>query len=520
MKKYMKILPVVAIIAGIGVFGYSMDTVDAKGQSTIPDTVYIEDMDVSGMTEEEANEEIEAYLQRLEGTMFTLSTGEGSIRVSAEDLGLEIENQDVVKEALNIGKSGNLIARYKDKKDLEKEPKRYELTCSVDEERVETLLEVNRDNLSQEAVNCSLKRENGRFTITGGANGIEVDVPQSVDAVVKFVEEEWDKENASIELAVEVTEPEGTKEELSKVKDVLGTFHTDFSSSSSGRAANVRNGCSKIDGTLLFPGEQFSVAEALNPMTAENGYELAGSYENGTTVQTYGGGICQVSTTLYNAVILSELQIDERHNHSMIVNYVKPSMDAAIAGTSKDFKFTNNTDAPIYIEGYTEGGEIYFTVFGEETRPNNRVVTYESETLSETPPGVTLQANGGYPVGYVAQAQSSHTGYTARLWKVVTVNGKEQSRTEFNKSRYNPSNKILVVGVATDNPEAAAQITAAIATGDEGTVRHIAALYGSDPAAADAARQAAEAAAAAAAAEAQAAAETGGEVEAGAVRDE
>ena len=482
MKKILKIFPAFVLAVAAGVFGHTMITAQAGESHTIPETVYIEDMNVSGMTKEEAQEEVDSYVRQLENTVFTLTTGDTSIRVSARDLGIRVENDEVIEEALNIGKTGNLITRYKDKKDLEKEPRVFKLAFGVDEEKAERLLGANKENLGQEAVNCTLTRENGSFQIIDGANGIEVNVSKSVKEIAQFVEKEWEQENATINLAVEVTEPQGTREELSKVKDVLGTFHTDYSSSSAGRAKNVANGCSKIDGTLLYPGEQLSVAEALNPMTAENGYELAGSYENGTTVQTYGGGICQVSTTLYNAVILSELQIDERYNHSMIVNYVEPSMDAAIAGTSKDFKFSNNTDAPIYIEGHTEGGQIYFTVYGEETRPSNRVVSYESETLSETPPGVTLQANGGYPIGYIAQAQGSHTGYTARLWKVVTVNGVEQSRTEFNKSRYNPSNKILVVGVGTDNPEASNQIHAAIATGDEGTVRAVAAgLVASPP---------------------------------------
>ena len=301
---------------------------------------------------------------------------------------------------------------------------------------------------------------------------------------------------STIDLKTEVTKPQGTEEELSKVKDVLGSFHTDYSSSAAGRAKNVQNGAAKINGSVIYPGEQFSVYKAVSPFDAENGYELAGSYENGTTVQTYGGGICQVSTTLYNAVILSELQVDERFNHSMIVTYVKPSMDAAIAGTSKDLKFTNNTDAPIYIEGYTSGGQIYFTIYGEETRPENREISFVSETLSQTDPGVTLQADGSHGIGYFATVSSAHTGYTAKLWKVVTVNGVEESRTEFNSSRYNPSNKILAVGTATDNPEAAAQMAAAIASGDEATVRNVVAALAGDPAAQAALQAAAEQAAA------------------------
>ena len=95
---------------------------------------------------------------------------------------------------------------------------------------------------------------------------------------------------------------------------------------------------------------------AVSPFTAENGYELAPSYESGKVVDSYGGGICQVSTTLYNALLKSELEILERHNHTMIVTYVDPSKDAAIAEGLMDLQFANNTDYPIYIEGYGYGG--------------------------------------------------------------------------------------------------------------------------------------------------------------------
>ena len=502
MKKYIKLLPFLAAAFTAGAVGHSMISVDAVEESVIPDTVYIGDVDVSGMTQEEAARALDSYLREVQNKMFTLTTGDKQIQVSAEDLGIAISDTELlIDEALNIGRTGNLIARYKDKKDLEKEPKRFAITFDANENKIETLLGVNEDNLNQEAVNCGLKRENGAFSIIDGADGIEVDAAESVKVIQDYLQEEWDGENATITLATEVTKPQGTKEELSKVKDVLGSFHTDYSSSAAGRAKNVKNGAELINGSVIYPGEQFSVYEAVSPFDAEHGYELAGSYENGTTVQTYGGGICQVSTTLYNAVILSELQVDERYNHSMIVNYVKPSMDAAIAGTSKDLKFTNDTDAPIYIEGYTSGGQIYFTIYGQETRPANREVIYESETLSKTEPGTTLRADGSHGIGYFATVTSPHTGYTAKLWKVVKVNGVEESRTEFNSSRYNPSNRVVAVGTGTDNPEAAQQMAAAIATGDEGTVRSTVAALQSGAAE----QAAAEAAAAQAAAEQQAA---------------
>lgn len=186
-------------------------------------------------------------------------------------------------------------------------------------------------------------------------------------------------------------------------------------------------------------------------------------------MQSYGGGVCQVSTTLYNAVILAELEVTERSNHSMIVTYVKPSMDAAIAGDYKDLKFVNNQDVPIYIEGYTSGKNVYFNIYGEETRPANRKVTYESEVVSEQDPGTQFVATGD-PVGTMSVSQGKHVGYVAQLWKVVTVDGVEESREVFNKSTYKASPKIVNVGTASEDPNASATIGAALATGDEGTI--------------------------------------------------
>ena len=166
----------------------------------------------------------------------------------------------------------------------------------------------------------------------------------------------------------------------------------------------------------------------------------------------------------------------ERSGHSMIVNYVDPSADAAIAGEYKDFKFKNSTDAPIYIEGYANGSTITFTIYGQETRPSNRKVSFVSETLSTTDAGVKFEASSD-AVGTISRTQGAHQGKSARLWKVVTVDGVEQSRDIFNKTTYKASPAIYSVGVSSSNAEAVSAMKAAIATQDESTIRAAAAQW-------------------------------------------
>lgn len=469
---------------------------------TIPNNVYIGTVSVAGMTQQEAVTAVNNYINGFSDVDITLQSGDKSITVKAKDLGLTWGNTQVAQQAAGIGKSGNLIKRYKENKDLEKEAKVFDITYTLAPDKVKSVLNKNASSLNQEAQNASLTRANGAFNFVEGKNGVKVDVDASVAEIEKFFTKNWAGKAGSVALVKNEVQPQGNQESLSKVKDVLGSFHTNFSTSTKERKANIKVAASKINGTVIYPGDEFSVYKAIGPLEGTNGYELAGAYENGVTVQAYGGGVCQVSTTLYNAALLAEMNITQRSNHSMLVTYVDPSRDAAIAGTYKDLKFQNNTKAPVYIEGYTTGNDLYFTIYGQETRPANRVVTYQSEVTSEDAPIIQVVADGA-PVGTISTTQPAHIGKTARLWKIVTLDGVEQSREIINTSKYKSSPKIITVGTASADPNATATINAAIATQDEATVRSVAGQYSAANAAAVAAAQAqldASAAAAAAAA--------------------
>lgn len=445
---------------------------DTAETGTIPENIFISGQNVSGMTADEANQVVADYLSGYGDVEFTLQAGEKSVTADGEDIGLTAKNADVVTRALNYGKEGNLVSRYKANKDMENGVKKdFAISLTADINTAKTYLDENSDELNIKAVNNGLKRENGSFTYVEGSSGVTVLTDQSAVLIADYISAQWSGENATIDLITEVTEPKGTREELAQVQDVLGSFETDFSSSSSARKKNVRTGAEKLNGIVLYPGDTLSVYEAVSPFDAENGYALAPSYENGTTVDSYGGGICQVSTSLYNAVMRAELEIVTRSAHSMIVTYVEPSMDAAIAGTFKDLQFKNNQETPIYIEGYTNGGTLGFRIYGKETRPDNRKVTFESEVTSQTDPVREFVASQDLPVGTIKKTQSSHTGYTARLWKIVTVDGVEESRKVYNNSTYKASNEIYSVGLANASPEAAAAINNAIATQNEDTIR-------------------------------------------------
>ena len=493
MKKRSVTFPIMAVL----VMAVTMP-VHAKGDK-IESGIYANDMDLSGMTMEEARQTIESYVESYKDAQITMHVAnEGAIVATASELGLKWGNEEILEEAANFGRDGDILRCYKELKDLEFNNKVYNIGFDFDKNKIKSLIEENAEQYNQEAVNASLVKTETGFQVTEGQSGMVVDTAASADAVYDYLAGEWDGTECDVDLVISVDEPAGTAEDLAKVKDVLGTFTTSFSTSGGSRSANVSNGCSLINGTTLYPGEEFSTYEAVAPFSQANGYYMAGSYLNGQVVDSLGGGICQVSTTLYNAVLLSELEVTERYNHSMIFTYVDPSADAAIAESSgKDFKFVNNTEYPVYIEGSTTPDkQITFTIYGVETRDSAREVAYESVILEKTVPDTeVINVDEGQPVGYCS-VQSAHIGYKAQLWKVVRENGVEVSREQINSSSYMKAPRSATVGIATEDEGAYNAIMAAIATNSIDEVKAVAGAY----------QAAADAAAAQAAAEAQAAA--------------
>ena len=442
-------------------------TVCAAGE-TILKGVSIDKLDVSGMTREEALAALESYEKNLGGQTIKLGIGDNVIEAKLSDLGVTFDNEDLVDEAIGVGHAGNIVKRYKDQKDLQHSGKTFPLSWQTNENTVRTYVENNCTKYDKKAQNASLTRENGAFNFVAGTEGLELNVDSAVRTISDYLENSWTSDNTEVlNLETQVTEPEGSAEELANIKDLLGSFTTSFSTSGSNRCKNVSSGASHINGTVLYPGEEFSTYETVSPFTEANGYAMAGSYLNGEVVDSMGGGICQVSTTLYNAVLRAELNVTERSPHSMTVHYVDLSEDAAIAGTYKDFKFVNSTEYPIYIEGYTTSDKkITFNIYGKETRDKNRTISFESQMVSETPATTILQEDAGQGIGYKAVSSKGSSGYVAELYKIVKVNGVETDRIKVNKSTYKGTNRVVTYGTAGD-PTLSENLRAAIAAQDE-----------------------------------------------------
>lgn len=451
-KQWIAALALTSIIT-MGIIGNSTEAVYAKTEDNyIYNGISIDGIDISGDTKEEAQKKIDTYMNGLKETQIEFKTDLDKVSVSMEEVGLTYANKEVVEEAFSYGKEGNIIKRYKEKKDIEENPLQLTLDKTISTKKLKQVITDSEDTLVQKAQNASIKRENGAFQVIPEKEGLIIDYDKTAKKFKSYVSETWDGQEDTFLVETKKDEPEYKSTDLKEVKDVLGTFTTNYSSSTSDRAQNVATGAEHINGTVLYPGEEFSTYEKVAPYTYENGYRTGKAYSNGEVIDSIGGGICQVSTTLYNAVIRSELEITERYPHSMIVGYVPLAADAAMAGTYKNLKFKNNTDSPIYIEGTTYNRNVTFTIYGKETRASNRKIEFRSETLETYQPGADIEKEDPtMPVGQSVVTQSAHIGYRAQLWKDVYVDGKKTDSILVNTSTYQASPRRVTVG--TKQPE-------------------------------------------------------------------
>lgn len=420
----------------------------ASEDDTITKGVYIDSIHLGGMTEDEAKQAVKDYVDDLKSKKITVKIDENTEAITLEKLGYDYKENDFIDSALQIGKKGNLIKRYKELKDTEESNLVYNLEFSINDKKLKEFVKDKCSSYNVAAVNAGVKRENGGFVYTDHKIGRKVDVDKTVDAIKTAITDGWNHEDIALNAVVEDDQPKYTKEDVEKCNTKLGTFSTTYTTSSNDRAGNLANGARLINNTVLYPGDVFSAYDKLTPFTTDNGYYEAGAYSNGKVIDSIGGGACQVTTTLYNAVLLSELEVVERQPHSMTISYVDLSRDAAIAGTWKDLKFKNDTKAPILIEAYTSGRTITFNIWGDETRDaKNRTIKFETVVLEEKSPGADIVTKDPTkPTTYSLTTQSAHTGYAAELYKIVYENGVEVSRTRVNKSVYNATPRYVTVG--------------------------------------------------------------------------
>ena len=428
---------------------------DAESELLIKNNITIDGIQIGGMTKEGAMTAYKSKSDALKSTNVTITSDYGDVNTTLKEIGYSDNAGEVLDEAVAYGNKGNILKRYSETKSLESASYDLSVAKSVKESSVEAVINEQLGSV------LNVTSEKPRLIVNGddisvvpASDGVFVDNEKTAEGINNILAENWDGTEITVDV---VFDEDGTSEkieQLKEIKDLLGEFTTDYSSAS-GRMKNIERATELLNGTVLYPGEQLSVHEAISPIESSNGYYSAGQYVGGKLVDGVGGGVCQVSTTLYNALIRAELEIVQRNNHGLTVSYVPLSADAALAGNVLDLKFKNNTDAPIYIEGFCSDGDVTFRIYGKEYRPENRTIEFESKTISVISPGPDeITEDPTLAPGTTKITQRAHTGYKAELWKYVYIDGELTESILVNRSTYKATPNYVSVGPSEETTEA------------------------------------------------------------------
>ena len=232
-------------------------------------------------------------------------------------------------------------------------------------------------------------KETGKFTFTEGTNGAVIDQDKLAESIVAAIAAKDYK--AQIEAQVKEVEPGLTAAQLEAKYTTIATYTT-TATNNKARNQNLKLSTQALNGTIVNPGQEFSFNETTGPRSTEKGYQPATAYLNGEIVQEPGGGVCQVSSTLYNTVVFAGLKSTERHAHSYEPSYVTPGEDAAVSYGGPDFKFVNNSDYPIAIKASFSDQKVTCSIYGIPVLDEGVKVRMESEKTAELdPPAPTYE---------------------------------------------------------------------------------------------------------------------------------
>ena len=409
------------------------------------DGTTVEGIDVSDMTLESAlaywEAEVEpAYAQR------TVSLDNGTTLTAAQ-LGYSSDYAAVLARAWNAGQTGSLEERYARIAERQAQPASYSVTRTLyTDSAIESFAEsmaAQIDRPAQDAALESFDVDSFQFNYVEEVAGSRLDT----QALARDIAQALDAGGGSVALSVESIQPEVTVASLSSQYGMIAYAVTNASSSSSNRLTNIALSLELINGTRLDPGETFSFNETVGERTTDRGFKVATAYSSGEVTEEVGGGICQVSTTLFNAAVKSDMEIVERHNHSLTVSYVDLGKDAAVDWGNKDLRFTNTGDEPVYIVCLlTDDKRVRIGFFGK-LLPNGESITVEGETTGTIGYETVYQPNLSFPSGYSEVTQRGRNGYTAVAYKIRwDAEGNQISSELLCSSTYRTTNEIIEYG--------------------------------------------------------------------------
>lgn len=500
MGKSKKITVIIAVIV-ILIFISVIFSIINMGSDKIHKNIMVQGINVSGLTQKEAEETIKKIYREKYINGIKLKQGDFEITISYEQLGVEENISKVTSEAYEVGRSGNIISNNYAILFRNFIKKNFKIDFNINDKSLKLAMDDIESKMPNVAIEGSYGVEGSDLIISKGKEGVviqkekleeeiikkinnlseennEIDIPvenklpeeiniekianeikrEPKDAYLNKDPLEVHADKDGIELAVSIEDAkkilQEEKEEYilplkitsAKVKvadlgenafpNLLSTYTTNYDSSNTNRDNNLKLAAQKLNGAIINPDEEFSYNKRVGKRTIEAGFKEAKAYAGGKVVLDVGGGICQLSSTLYNATLLANLNITDRHNHYFKTSYVPEGRDATVSWGSVDFKFKNNRQYPIKIESVAEDGVVTVNIYGIK-QEDDAIVVIDSKVTNIIESKTEYQVDTSLAPGEEVVSQNGENGCTSECYKTVLKNGIIMSKTLISQDTYN-----------------------------------------------------------------------------------
>lgn len=413
--------------------------------------VYVNGISLGGYSYDEGFKAVtEMADQRLNQNAITLTYGDKSWTLTPSMLGASMDVNSQVARAWNFGHTGNFFQKRSQQSYLKDHTVAFNSELIYDGALLDDFVAQIKSEIDVAPVDATVIIESGeQLTITPSSDGRALDGDALKEALIKVIVE---GSAPQIELVAQVVKPATSSEDLKYATQLIGTCTTDTKSSTRNRTSNIHRALKKFNGFPVHPGETISFNKVVGKRTLENGFKEAPEFAGTTVQEGIGGGVCQASTTLYNALLRAGMTVETRYQHTMVVGYIYPSLDATVSDRGKDLVFTNNRDTTIYIFTTVDTEKAQVNIYGA---PTEYEIKLESEIIQKNIASTTVKKKkdtSGKHAYYTDEMELISEGKMGTRSRAFIsyydrTTGELIERDELHEDYYYPSAPVYWVGI-------------------------------------------------------------------------
>lgn len=409
--------------------------------STIYPGVTIQGVDIGGRSLEEATQLLAAWQEERRAKTIQIDFRGRTFILDATSIDLNIDSSAALYTAWHYGRDGSWWERVREISNAQKNTYNVPFGIRYNETKLEQFIEQWQSKIDRPACNATFSILSGE--IISEQQGYQVDTEALRSLILQsFVE----KGEGTVVLPVTVLYPTVTVADLTNIgiREIISEYTTVFNSQDVNRATNIKLAASKANGHIVYPGEIFSFNNVVGPREKSYGFKEAIEIVDGEFVTGVGGGICQLSSTLYNAALLANLEIIERYNHSKVLSYVPMGRDATVVFASLDFKFRNNTQEPLMVIAEVSGKELTVGIVGRHSISEKiEIITVNQEAI---PPAIIIEQDDNLYLGENILKKTGKPGVSLTTKRVIRLHGQIIKQETLSKDRYLAEDALLKVG--------------------------------------------------------------------------